>query len=94
MRARFSEKELADWEPAEPFSFTKGMRTMKIRCLGSMVGGGDVRSSVLYDLKNDPGQLHPIDDPEAVKKTKALIREYMHDTDAPKELYHRYGIEE
>ena len=34
------------------------------------------------------------EDAEAVKKMKARIREYMIATDAPKELYHRYGIEQ
>ena len=95
MRARFSPLELADWQPAAPFSFTKGMRTMKIRCLGSQVGGAvQARPSRLYNLKEDPGQLHEIEDAEAVAKMKGLIRQYMHETDAPKELYHRYGIEE
>jgi hypothetical protein len=95
MRARFSVKELEKWEPAEPFSFTKGLRTMKIQCLGSQVGGAkQPRPSRLYDLENDPGQLHEIDDPEAVKHMKQLISEYMKETDAPKELYYRYGIEE
>lgn len=95
MRARFSVKELENWEPAEPFSFTKGLRTMKIQCLGSQVGGAkQPRPSRLYDLENDPGQLHEIDDPEAVKHMKQLISEYMKETDAPKELYYRYGIEE
>ena len=95
MRARFSPLELAEWQPAAPFSFTKGMRTMKIRCLGSQVGGAvQARPSRLYNLKEDPGQLHEIEDAEAVAKMKGLIRQYMHETDAPRELYHRYGIEE
>ena len=95
MRARFSVRELSDWEPAEPFSFTKGLRTMKIRCLGSQVGGAAAaRTSKLYDLENDPDQLNPIEDEAAVKKMKKLISEYMKETDAPKELYYRYGIEE
>lgn len=95
MRARFSPKELENWEAAEPFSFTKGMKTMKIRCLGSQVGGrNEPRPSRLYHIKEDPNQLKEIEDEAVVKKMKAMIREYMHETDAPKELYHRYGIAE
>lgn len=95
MRARFGVHELSEMELAEPFSFTKGLKTLKIRCLGSQVGGGkEPLVSRLYDIEKDPGQLQAIEDAEAVKKMKALIREYMIATDAPKELYHRYGIEQ
>lgn len=94
MRERFPVKELMEWEPGEPFDFTKGLRTMKIRCTGSKVGGSNkVKPSRLFDLENDPGQLHEIQNEEAVKKMKRLIAEYMKETDAPEELYHRYGIE-
>ena len=95
MRARFSVDELMDWEVAEPFDFTKGLKTMKIRCKGSMVGGAkESRSSKLYNLVKDPGQLNEIEDEVVVKKMKQLIAEYMKEIDAPKELYYRYGIEE
>ena len=93
MRFRFSVDELKDMELAEPFSFTKGLKKMKIRCTGSTVGGtGEVVPSRLFDIEKDPGQLEEIQDAEVVKKMKALIAQYMADTDAPKELYHRYGI--
>lgn len=95
MRARFGCGELTKMELAEPFSFTKGLKTLKIRCLGSQVGGSnEPMSSRLFDIENDPGQLHELDDPAVVRRMKELIREYMHQTDAPRELYHRYGIEE
>lgn len=94
MRARFGVSELAEMELAEPFGFTKGLKTLKIRCIGSMVGGSDqARPSRLYDIEADPGQLHEIENPEVEKKMKALIREYMVGTEAPSELYHRYGID-
>lgn len=93
MRMRFSCEELKDMELAEPFSFTKGLRTLKIRCLGSTVGGSKEEApSRLFDIEKDPGQLKEIHDPEAVCRMKALIAGYMAKTDAPKELYHRYGI--
>lgn len=49
--------------------------------------------SRFFDIENDPGQLTELDDPAVVKKMKALIAEYMKETDAPEELYYRYGIE-
>lgn len=94
MRFRFTPDELKNWEPAEPFSFTKGLKTMKIRCQGSTVGGTDaVAPSRLFDIEKDPGQLEEIQNEEAVRKMKKLIAAYMAETDAPVELYHRYGIE-
>lgn len=94
MRTRFGVSELAGMELAEPFGFTKGLKTLKIRCIGSMVGGSDqARLSRLYDIEADPGQLHELENPEVEKKMKALIREYMVETEAPAELYHRYGID-
>ena len=94
MRARFSTEELSEIELAEPFAFTKGLKTLRIRCHGSQVGGSNTAMpSRLFDLENDPGQLHEIEDEAIVKKMKSLIREYMIETDAPKELYHRYGID-
>src|SRR6478752_4949912 len=30
MRSRFTVGELTAWEPAEPFTFTKGVRTMRV----------------------------------------------------------------
>ena len=48
--------------------------------------------SRLFDIETDPGQLQEIQNEEIVKDMKNLIRDYMIRTDAPKELYHRYGI--
>lgn len=93
MRARFSCEELKDWTVAEPFSFTKGLKTIRCRCTGSTVGNATGNPpSRLFNLEKDPGQLHEIENPEVVKHMKELIRQYMVETDAPKELYHRYGI--
>ena len=81
-------------ELAEPFSFTKGMRTLKIRCQGSGVGGtGEKAVSRLFDLEKDPGQLEEVQNEDAVRRMKKLIAQYMAETDAPAELYRRYGIE-
>lgn len=94
MRFRFTVNELKDMELAEPFSFTKGLKTLKIRCLGSTVGGSaEAAPSRLFDIEKDPGQLQELQDEAVVKHMKSLIRDYMLRTDAPGELYHRYGID-
>ncbi len=94
MRARFSVAELQDMELAEPFSFTKGLKTLKIRCLGSTVGGTcTAKPSRLFNIEKDPAQLHELQDDAVVQRMKSLIRDYMIRTDAPRELYYRYGID-
>lgn len=94
MRARFSCEELNEMTLQTPFSFTKGLQTLRIRCIGSMVGGSDKASpSRLFNIKTDPHQLSEIKNEDIVLHMKQLIKQYMQKTDAPRELYHRYGIE-
>ncbi len=92
MKHTFSVKEMQELtELAEPFTFTKGCKTMKIP--------SDKKSSLsakfttkLFDLEADPRQEHPISDPEIEEKMiKHLIRE-MKKNDAPGEQYERLGL--
>jgi hypothetical protein len=90
MREPFSSDELQAIELAEPFTFTKGCRTMKIP------GGGTWRSSqgtLLFDLETDYEQLQPITD-ETIEQqmTEHLVR-LMKECDAPPEQYERLGLE-
>ena len=94
MRMMFSPDELKNAKMHPPFSFTKGVPVMQIET-------GDPQSQAfpfyrygtkLYDLQNDPGQLHPIED-EAVEldmihKMTTLMKE----NDAPAEQYVRLGL--
>ena len=93
MRYMFRPEELAGMELAEPFSFTKGCRVMKIESKDHM---GDTTSfgSLLFDLKEDPDQEHSLEDEAVRAQMKAYIREYMEKNDAPKELFCRLGFEE
>ena len=84
--------ELQDIQLAEPFSFTKGCRTMKIAA-----GRGCSRSihrfgTLLFDLKHDPAQEHPIDDPELEARMIKLMVQLMKDNDAPPEQFERLGL--
>jgi len=94
MRVRMSPKELSDLHLAEPFPFTKGVRTLKIN--SSINGNGLLPhyryGHKLFDLETDPEQLNPIDNPE---KELELIREMarlMRENDSPDEQYERVGI--
>jgi hypothetical protein len=73
MRARFSPAELADIELAEPFAFTKGVRT--IRMPGRTFVNPHVHGTLLFDLEADPEQEHPIVDTELLQAlgTTSLI---------------------
>ena len=97
MRCSFSVEEMQRLEGlAEPFSFTKGCKTMKIDVSSQ---GGGIKSQayefghLLFDLENDPRQENPLEDPEIEKMMiEHLIRE-MKANDAPEEQYERLGLE-
>ncbi|MBN1581887.1 MAG: sulfatase, partial [Anaerolineae bacterium] len=92
MRHTFGVDELQDIQLAEPFSFTKGCRTMKIAA--GRDGWRDVHrfGTLLFDLKTDPAQEHPIDDPEIERHMIALLVKLMAENDAPPEQFERLGL--
>ncbi len=71
IRSRFT---LAGWEPAEPFAFTKGLRTMRILADGEYSLFSPWRfGTLLFDLGPDPGQEHPMDDPALEMRMAQLL---------------------
>ncbi len=78
---------------AEPFSFTKGCRTMKIDASG---GGGWCKAHefghLLFDIEKDPEQKNPLKDPAVEERMKKLLVKCMKENDAPKEQYERLGL--
>lgn len=90
MRGRFSVEELSNITLAEPFSFTKGLSTMRVPAPSR--GLLDDYETMLFDLKNDPGQTNPIRDErleaDMIERLKAALQR----NDAPKEVYARYGL--
>ena len=61
IRGPFSVEELQDIQLAEPFSFTKGCRTMKIA--GRAWVDAHAYGTLLFDVEADPGQKQPLNDP-------------------------------
>lgn len=53
MRSRFSVAELADWEPAEPFVFTKGLQTMRVPAQTGWMNPWQ-HGTLLFDLQTTP----------------------------------------
>ena len=91
MRERFAMEELQDIQLAEPFTFTKGARTMKIagrawRELHSL-------ETMLFDLENDPQQEHPINDPAVEARMVEHMVKLMKENNAPGEQFERMGLQ-
>ncbi|WP_249522961.1 sulfatase [Modestobacter marinus] len=91
MRSRFGVDELTSWEPAEPFSFTKGLRTMRVPAAGARSNPW-VHGTLLFDLATDPGQEHPLADDDVELRMLRLLARLMHDNDAPASQFQRLGI--
>ena len=92
MRGMFSNKELKTTELAKPFSFTKGLKTMRIEVPKAHRINKRIREDLLFDIENDPRQEHPLKD----KKIEAMMTKHMvkvmKENDAPKEQYKRLGL--
>ncbi|MEU8324331.1 sulfatase [Nonomuraea sp. NPDC048881] len=92
MRGRFSPAELADMELAEPFPFTKGVRTVRVP--GRSFINPFHMGTLLFDLETDPEQLEPIVDDEVELRMAALLVEAMRANDAPPSQFERLGLPE
>ncbi len=92
MRAMFSPEELQGMQLQEPFSFTRGCRTMKIPARQRR-DDPEVFATKLYDLQADPLCEAPIRDAETEARLKAAIRAFMDRNDAPAEVYRRFGMD-
>ena len=93
MRHTFDVEELQDIQLAEPFSFTKGCRTMKIAARGGAWQEVHRFGTMLFDLQNDPKQERPLDDPEVEARMIRLLVDLMEANDAPPEQFERLGLE-
>ncbi|MEU1515238.1 sulfatase [Streptomyces sp. NPDC005811] len=90
MKGRFSVQELTGLELAEPFTFTKGVRT--VRTTGSTYFNPYRFGTLLYDLENDPEQRTPIIDDEVELRMANLLVGLMRASDAPPSQYERLGL--
>ena len=91
MRSRFSVQELDAWEPAEPFGFTKGLRTMRMDAATGWMNPW-LHGSLLYDVQADPGQEHPLQDDEVELRMARLLWQALRESDAPRSQYQRLGL--
>ena len=91
MREYFSLPELKTIDLSEPFTFTKGCKTLKTSAR-HRYGTPYIFGSLLFDLSNDQQQEKPIYDLNVEKRMILLLRDEMKKNDAPLEQYQRLGI--
>jgi hypothetical protein len=91
MRNPFSVEELQDLELEDPFSFTKGCKTLKIPA--QTWASGHEHGTLLFDLHTDPKQEQPLKNPEIEVRLVELMRKLMLWNDSPPEQFLRLGIE-
>jgi arylsulfatase A-like enzyme len=91
MASMFDTAELQDMELSEPFSFTQGVRTLKIPSRSYVEAHSF--GTLLYDVKTDPGQERPITDPVIEERMKQHMISLMKQLDSPNEQYERLGLE-
>ncbi len=97
IRQFFSLEELKTAELHKPFAFTKEVPVLKIKN-SKRIAKGQARSmmqfqeteTVLYDLAEDPGQLHPMKDHQIEKRMKGLLIDKMKENEAPQEMLQTY----
>ncbi|MDQ9779250.1 hypothetical protein RF400_11685, partial [Acinetobacter baumannii] len=91
MNNRFSPEELKNAELVPPFSFTKGCPLLKIKSKDKYkVARFGTR---LYDLKKDPEEKSPIQNPEVEDRMAKALAQAMKENDCPKEQLLRLGLE-
>ena len=91
MRDVWKPERFRDVELAEPFSFTKGCRTMKTP-VGGKWGKAYEYGTLLYDLGTDPQQESPISEPAVEATMVEHLKRLMQEADAPQEQYVRLGL--
>jgi len=95
MRGPFSVDELCgdNIQLTEPFSFTKGCRTMQIPS-NKLGAEAPMRrfGTQLFDLEEDPRQENPITDAEVEERMIGLLKGEMETCDAPAEQFERLGL--
>ena len=90
MRSRFAVEELQDIQLAEPFSFSKGCRLMKVPARYRF--NPFPYGTLLFDVQNDPQQQTPLSDAELEDRLLRHLVELMRENDAPPEQFQRLGI--
>lgn len=91
MGDRFTKEEMSKAEFVEGFSFTKGMKVLKVPANDKY--GVAHYGNLLFNVHKDPKQETPLKDAVLEMKYRRLLKEHMVQNDAPKELFVRMGLD-
>mgnify|MGYP005988981125 CR=1 FL=1 len=91
MRSSFAVEDFVDLKVAEPFSFQKGAKTMKIENV-TWVARDKQFDTMLWDTEADPKQESALIDPDVEARLKAQMVELMKDADSPLEQFERLNL--
>lgn len=92
MNARYDVDELGKLSLAPPFNFTKGLQVLRIPAREKYKGVNSF-GHLLFDLRDDPQQQHPIHDEAIEARMINLLIRLMKENDAPAEQYRRLGLD-
>uniref|UniRef100_UPI002E1B31E9 sulfatase n=1 Tax=Devosia algicola TaxID=3026418 RepID=UPI002E1B31E9 len=99
LRKPFDIDELAGATQVQSFDFTKGVPLLKVRLTptNSQTGADGLDTAdaetMLFDLDNDPGQMHPVRHEEIEQRLLARASREFRRHDTPEEFYERYNLE-
>ncbi|WP_230351731.1 sulfatase [Lelliottia sp. WAP21] len=88
----FNVKELTDIRIHSGFTFTQGAQVMQIPATFGYLNPWRFGDK-LFDLRADPGQLTPRQDPSRTRHYAQAMRDMMKTQDAPPELYTRFELD-
>ena len=92
MKSPFPIERMLRAEMTAPYSFTQGMPLLKIPAKLWAPMDFNEYGNLLFDLKEDPEQLHPSNDPVAEQQMIDLMTRLMKHNDCPVEQFTRLGL--
>ncbi|GLQ55862.1 sulfatase [Devosia nitrariae] len=92
MRWQFTREELKRAELIEGFPFTQDVPVLRIPGMPFGAGNAFELGTLLFDLETDPGQEHPLEDPQIELRMINLMLELMRANEAPESQYQRMGL--
>lgn len=92
MSSPFKIDELTEMSLTKEFAFTKGAYIMKMPAKANP--NTYAQGTRLYDLKNDPEELSPINDKRVQLQMVQLMQKLMRQNEAPAEQFKRLGLED
>ena len=91
MNARIG-AELESATLAKPFSFTKNMPVLRLPARNAMYTAAVSAGDMLFDLQADPDEAAPVENAAELARMEKAMADTMRASDAPEELFDRFGL--